>query len=655
MSVFLVEIILKGLRRPGSGEAIPSLPSRETLVHLRERLAVDELMVICGSDRWALFGVGAVSPEVERQVLSFLGSYFELSADTVTSRSSTRYGEEALRYLLSLALGLSGDFPGDRRGMEFLQRGYSTSFDAGLTGPVTHKVYQRALWLGEKVRLETDILSGATSSGEVIVELAQKIFGDLRTRRLLVLGNPQDSELVSTLSQSGVGGIYVVTPSRANGSTLAGRLSGTAVSGATSLSDVPTVDIILVSEEEYTPWFGREAVNDYLSQRHRGALMVVDFTPKRSLSKGLKGLYNVHIYEADDLRRVVEVNVRERQKEVPRVQAIIDEEVAALTKWLNSEERYHFGEIVGRSQEMQKVMELIARVSQTDITVLIDGESGTGKELVAKAIHQHSRRVRRPFVVVNCAALPDTLLESELFGHVRGSFTGAISDKKGLFEEAQGGTIFLDEIGETSQATQVKLLRFLQEGEIKRVGSNTTLRVDVRLIAATNRDLQAMVDAGEFRQDLFYRLNVIQITLPPLRERPDDILPLAEFFVRKYAARMRKNPPMLSQEAIQLLTAYDWPGNVRELENAIERAVTLCLGDRILPHDLPEALHGARPSLLKRALSEQMTLRELEKYYIIETLERNNWNYELVTKILGIGRTTLWRKLKEYNLRPRSG
>ncbi len=612
-------------------------------------------MVIGGQDRWALFGVGAVSQEVAHQAISFLQSYFELPADTVASRLSTRFGAEALRYLLLLALGLSAELPGDRKGMEMVQRGYSSSFDAGLTGPVTHKVYQRALWLAEKVRLETDLLSGAVSSGEVVVELAHKIFGDLRNRRVLVLGTPSDSELVGSLRHSGVGSIYVVDRGRGNGVALAERLGGVVVRGAAGLADVPNVDIVLAFDERFCPWFSKDAITHYLAHRHRGALMVTDLTPNRTLSQVLRGVYNVHIYEADDLRRVVEVNVRQRQKEVPRVQAIIDEEVQTLVAWLNSEERYHFGEIVGRSQEMQKVMELIARISQTDITVLIDGESGTGKELVAKAIHQHSRRVRRPFVVVNCAALPETLLESELFGHVRGAFTGAISDKKGLFEEAQGGTIFLDEIGETSQATQVKLLRFLQEGEIKRVGSNTTLRVDVRLIAATNRNLQAMVDEGTFRQDLYYRLNVIQITLPPLRDRRDDILPLAEFFIRRYATRMRKSPPRLSAEAIRLLTAYDWPGNVRELENAIERAVTLCLGDSILPHDLPEALRGARPSLLKRAVAERMSLRELEKYYIIETLEQNDWNYEQVTKILGIGRTTLWRKLKEYNLGPRGG
>jgi DNA-binding NtrC family response regulator len=313
------------------------------------------------------------------------------------------------------------------------------------------------------------------------------------------------------------------------------------------------------------------------------------------------------------------------------------------------QERYGLPGIIGRSAEMRHVLDLVARVAPTDATVLVRGESGTGKELIAKAVHHTSRRARGSFVAVNCGAVPETLLESELFGHVKGAFTGAAATKKGLFEEAHEGTLFLDEIGEMTPALQVKVLRALQDGEIRPVGSTQSSTADVRVLAATHRDLEQMIQHGTFREDLFYRLNVITLTLPPLRDRREDIPVLAEHFLDRHGSKLGRQL-RLSPDALDRLLAYPWPGNVRELENAMERTAILSRTETVRPDDLPP--HVAAGTSLGRApaLAAQQTLADLEQAHILQTLERCGWNHSRTAEALRIGRTTLWRKLKEYGL-----
>ncbi len=307
--------------------------------------------------------------------------------------------------------------------------------------------------------------------------------------------------------------------------------------------------------------------------------------------------------------------------------------------------------IIGRSERMQRLFRFIGKIAPTESSVLITGESGTGKELLARSIHYQSHRVGKPFLALNCGALPEALLESELFGHVRGSFTGATHDKKGLFEQADGGTILLDEVGELPATSQVKLLRALQEGEIRRVGANSSIRVDVRTISATNRDLRKAMTEGTFREDLYYRLNVFQIEIPPLRERPEDIPLLAGYFCERYAERLKKSVHGFSEEAQMRLMRYPYPGNVRELENIIQRAVTLAEGDEVRAEDLPPQLldvykrriEGPRDLL---EVPDGLTLEELEGIYIQRTLEKVDGNASEAARRLGISRSTLWRKLK---------
>jgi Nif-specific regulatory protein len=310
--------------------------------------------------------------------------------------------------------------------------------------------------------------------------------------------------------------------------------------------------------------------------------------------------------------------------------------------------------MIGESQRMREVYQLIARVAPTDSTVLIRGESGTGKELAARAIHQNSARADSPFVAINCAALTETLLESELFGHEKGAFTGAIVQKKGKLEIAQGGALFLDEIGEMPLSQQAKLLRVLQEREFERVGGARTLKADIRVIAATNRDLETAIKQGAFRQDLYYRLNVVTLTLPPLRERQADSPLLAYYFVARYAAKCKRQARGLSPAARAALLAYDWPGNVRELENAIERAVVLGSDELIQPEDLPETILEAASAAHPGAASADYheVVKEAKKELILRAFEQSGGSYVEAAKLLNVHPNYLHRLIRNLNLKP---
>jgi DNA-binding NtrC family response regulator len=309
-----------------------------------------------------------------------------------------------------------------------------------------------------------------------------------------------------------------------------------------------------------------------------------------------------------------------------------------------------FDEIIGKSQKIKEVHELIERVAKTDTTVLIRGETGTGKELVAKAIHRLSLRKDKPFIAVNCVALPKDLLESELFGHEKGAFTGAVNQRLGRFELAHTGTIFLDEVGEIDVPMQIKLLRVLQEREFERVGGTKTIKVDVRLIAATNRDLEKAVKEEKYREELYYRLNVVPIYLPPLRERKDDIPLLLEHFLNIFNSRTNKNILEITQEAQRYLIEYDWPGNIRELENVVERMVVLAKGDKIDVEDVPTNIIKAKEKKLSFKESVYQAKAQLERELLIKVLQEVGGNRTKAAKALGIDRKTLQKKMKEYGL-----
>jgi DNA-binding NtrC family response regulator len=360
---------------------------------------------------------------------------------------------------------------------------------------------------------------------------------------------------------------------------------------------------------------------------------------------------------ADDYIAKGRLQIDELEMRITRAlrQQKLEVENISLRRQLDS--KFGMETIIGESAPMKEVLDLVRQVAPARSTVLLLGESGTGKELIAKVIHQMSPRAQQAMVTVHCAALPATLLESELFGHEKGSFTGAHERRIGRFEQAQGGTLFLDEIGEIDASTQIKLLRFLGERTFERVGSNKTLSADVRLIAATNKNLEDLVKAGKFREDLFYRLRVIEITLPPLRQRMEDIPLLARTFLREFAAENKKEISSITPEAMEVMMHFTWPGNVRELRTTMETAVVSCRSDRITPRDLPLRVREGGAVPLNTSLKgqggpsiNQMTVEEAEKEIIIRALKQAKGNRTLAAKQIGISRRTLHRKIKAYNL-----
>jgi two-component system, NtrC family, response regulator HydG len=391
-------------------------------------------------------------------------------------------------------------------------------------------------------------------------------------------------------------------------------------------------------------------------RRRRPALEVVVMTAFGSIENAVKAMragafdFLTKPFPSNDAVLIVVEKAVERRRLLDRTRY--------LERQIDMQAR--FENIVGQAPRMIEIFRLIETVAATDATVLLLGESGTGKELVARAVHERSARARRPFLAHNCSALTETLLEAELFGHAKGAFTGAVASRRGLFEEAHGGTLFLDEIGDVAQATQVRLLRALQEGEVKPVGSSETRKVDVRVVAATNVDLEKAVAEGRFREDLFYRLNVVSVELPPLRERRDDIPLLAMHFLSRLARRRGLTPPEVAPEVIRRLGEHDWPGNVRELENAIERALVVSRGGPITLDHLPPALGRGperkprRAADLDRPFSEarRAVIERFERGYLEDVLKRAEGNMAEAARLAGVDRSNLRRLLVRYRLDP---
>jgi len=358
----------------------------------------------------------------------------------------------------------------------------------------------------------------------------------------------------------------------------------------------------------------------------------------------------LHIHNKEQKKIPIRVNsnvlIDHNGNRIGAIETFIDiSEIKYLSDHLA--EKFSFSNIIGRTKQMEKIFQLTESVSQTDSTVLITGESGTGKELVARAIHLNSARQSGPFIALNCSGFVESLIESELFGHVEGAFTGAIKTKIGRFEMAQGGTLFLDEIGDISQSLQTKLLRVIETREFEKVGSSKTQKMDVRIIAATNKNLAEEITAGRFRQDFYYRINVMNIHLPPLRNRMDDLPFLIDHFIKSNNEKFSKRITSLSPHAFNNLKAYQWPGNIRELENVIEHAFILCDGEMILSDHLPERITVKKPEGLALPGGTISQFAAAEKELLTKALERNNYNKKATAEELGIHVTTLWRKLKK--------
>ncbi len=611
-----------------------------------------EMFVVPFASRTCVFAVAEKKDILISKFFIALQNEFNLPPEVLQNNRFRWDGHEAVRQFFKLAIGI--DAGEVTHSGEAFRSAFEAARNSKLVGPHFSKLFQRALWLAEKVRIQLNVEENAITAESVVIEIAQKIFGDLKDHKALIAANGYSFQtFTKKLAEKNVGEMVFVDFENRSNSSPEG-FGATRVKTEQLNRVLPEIDLILLFSKDFEPILREQQISKIMARRNNRPLLLVSYLDESQQNPfdklNLSDVYNIYYYNKQDLEKIVTANLKTHQKTTAVIDQLIDREISDYNEWVSSKEYHRFGNIIGKSPAIQNILELVARIAQTDISVLIDGESGTGKELVARAIHEQSGRAQNPFIVVNCGALPESLLESELFGHVRGAFTGATSNKKGLIEAANHGTIFLDEIGETSLAMQVKLLRFLQEGEIKPVGSHQTLKVDVRLITATNRDLEEMISQGLFRQDLYYRLNVIQITLPPLRDRQDDILPLAQFFIKKYSDKIHKTIYGIDEPAQQLLCDFDWPGNVRQLENAIERAVALCSGRYLSKNDFPTNMLNNKFTNHRGENQNDLSLKNLEKTHIAATLEEFDWNYDLVTKILGIGRTTLWRKMKEYNI-----
>lgn len=426
-----------------------------------------------------------------------------------------------------------------------------------------------------------------------------------------------------------------------------GYLCHTAMSGVDALSRLERDDYDLIITDIQMPEMnGLELINEV--RDYNPELPIVVITAYGTVESAVQALragaydYITKPFENDDIRHAA-ARALERKRLLAENRYLHDE----------LEARYNYSGIIGSSPLMRDVFEMASSVAGSNANVLITGESGTGKELVARSVHFNSPRHERPFIVLNCAALPENLLESELFGHEKGAFTGAITAKKGRFELADEGTLFIDEVGEMSLSAQVKLLRVIQEQEFERVGGARVISCNVRIVAATNKDLEAEVKAGKFREDLYYRLNVVNIHLPALRERREDVEPLAMYFLDKFNREMGKKIETISPKALSCLLAYEWPGNVRELQNALERAVVLAKGNIITPRDLPGGVQADSQICLEvpdHGANLTDILEDLERQLIVQTLRREDGSQTRAADALGIKRTTLRYKMEKYGM-----
>jgi len=558
---------------------------------------------------------------------------------------------QAIRQFFELYLGKDSSLAGEKSLRSDLDRDLRESRTTGLTGAVFRKLQRAAGNLVDTLWNTTDVNSHSVTPEALSLELTGKIVENVSEAIITIIEDPQSSDqFLDFWNNQSAHKIYYCTT---NFSAIERHILNTNVLPVQPEElnrIIPETDaIIIASSHKESLLKTGEFLYKRMKQKKKH-LLVFNWENIPGLHDLASRSSSVFAYDKNELENALQQGLAKRQQIISRFEPQLEDAVNRFFEWFHSDKRFQFHGMIGISRPMQQVFDLVQRVAETDITVLIQGETGTGKELVARAIHKSSQRKNGQFVAINCGAIPETLLESELFGHEKGAFTGASEPRTGLLKEAAGGTVFLDEIGETSKLFQVKLLRALQEREITPLGSSVPESIDVRIIAATSKQLQDEVEEDRFRPDLYYRINVVKITLPSLRERTEDILPLARHFMERQNRIFGKRVEKITEEATQALTAYAWPGNVRELENVIERAMALIPGDTISADELPPAVKDPSHASQESKDQKVKTLEEMEKEYIEELLREYPGNYNQVAELLGIGRTTLWRKMKKYDL-----
>jgi transcriptional regulator with PAS, ATPase and Fis domain len=558
----------------------------------------------------------------------------------------------ALHAFFDYVCGRNGSFPADPNHLLHIREEYNLALEEGAVGTILTKMYREGEKLGNMLQSDPEIIKNCISFPDVLLDIASKISDRLQDFQYLFLGSRKEQieRIIQVLKRRDGCKIFLYDSSFSNAFQLGTDLGCIPLteSQLNIILDHNTIIVdYLSSAREILP-----KVTEIISENKNFLYIYFDLS-KNSQQKINKNLPNLFIQSEAQIRGLITRHMQNRVAYLKSFDRQIERAVNKFYDWLYSDERYIFNNIVSADRRMQKVFELIRRIAPSDISVLICGETGTGKELIARSIHDGSKRAKGQFIAVNCSAIPETLLESELFGYERGAFTGAFTTKKGLIELASGGTLFLDEIGDLPATIQVKLLRVLQEREILHIGGTTPTAVDIRLVTATNQDLEAMTALGKFRSDLYYRVNTVQINLPALRERKEDIPLLTKYFINRLNRRFDKHVTRISAAVQDIFIRYHWPGNIRELENIIERAFAVSIGDDITLNDLPARVREFRPDMFLTDDNNAFTtgsLREVEEARIRDLILKRKVSISEAVRILGIVRTTLWRKMKEYNI-----
>jgi len=610
---------------------------------------IKELFIVRQHNRVDIFAVG-IDFDL---IISLLNEFFNQKFNTqIQDTGKALVDHEVLIYFFEILMGKNEGLPADPRVLLQIREEFNLALDEDAVGSILTRMYRQGEKIGNDLQNNSIIVKNCIVYANVLLDIAKKISGNLDNFQFIFIGAKisEMQEIVNTVKRSENQKCYLYYKDFSQAYQSGIELGCIPIDKTQFKNQLDDNTLIIDFDKS-----GREILDWIIpaARENKNLLYIYFDLSKNKLLETDLGSSNIFIQSHSQIIGLIDIHTDNRRAYLNTIDSQIKTEIKDFYNWLYSDDRFIFNDIVSADRRMQKVFELLRRIAPSDINVLITGETGTGKELIARAIHQNSLRSEASFVAVNCSAIPDTLLEGELFGYEKGAFTGAVSAKKGLIEMASGGTLFLDEIGDLPPIIQVKLLRVLQEREILQIGSTKPVKVDIRLVTATNHNLDELTLQGIFRSDLFYRVNTVQINLPALRERREDIPVLTKYFIKRLNRNNDKYINKIAQEVYDRFLAYDWPGNIRELENIIERAFAVSIGEEITVTDLPTRLQS--PSIISNPAGDvsvhaDRSLKQLEEERISDLLINKKMKLSEAAKVLGIGRTTLWRKMREFGI-----
>lgn len=610
---------------------------------------IKEIFIVRQHRQVEIFAVGFDLNLIIIQLNDFLKQKFNTQIQDI---EKIHVDHDALIYFFEMLMGKKEGLPADPRVLLNIREEFNIALDEGAVGAILTRMYRQGEKIGNDLQKNPIVEKNCIVYDDVLLDIAKKISGNLDNFQFVFIGAKisEMQEIVTAVKRSESQKCYLYYEDFSKAYQIGIELGCIPINKTQFKNQLDDNTLFIDFDNSGTK------ILDWIipvARKNKSLLYIYfDLSKNKPLEVAHRSP-NLFIQTHSQINGLIDVHTQNRRAYLLTIDSQIKTEIKEFYGWLYSDDRFVFYDIVSADRRMQKVFELLRRIAPSDINVLITGETGTGKELIARAIHQNSLRSEGSFVAVSCSAIPDTLLEGELFGYEKGAFTGAVSAKKGLIDMASGGTLFLDEIGDLPPIIQVKLLRVLQEREILQIGSTIPVKVDIRLVTATNHNLDELTLQGKFRSDLFYRVNTMQINLPALRERREDIPVLIKYFIKRLNRDSGKNINKFSPEVYKKFLNYDWPGNIRELENIIERAFAVSIGEEITVTDLPTRLQT--PAINKNAVGEvtarsDRSLKQLEAERISDLLINKKMKLSEAAKNLGIGRTTLWRKMRELGI-----